>query len=204
MARRQEEAMALAGVYAESLLMTSDEQRQTDEVAAELADLVAYMDREPDFDRFLTAESVDADARRASLEKLFRGKMNDLLLNLLQVMNNRNRMELVRPVQRQVGSRLEERHHQQEIVVETALPLTDEMRQEIRERVGRRIGKEALLTERLRPELIGGVVIHIGDVQIDGSVASRIRAVHRRMLERATEEIHNNGRYLMEGNGQDV
>jgi F-type H+-transporting ATPase subunit delta len=204
MARRQEELTALADVYAESLLMTADEHGRTDQVAAEFADLVAYMDREPDFERFLTAEAVDANARRASLETLFRGRMSDLLLNLLQVMNNRNRMELVRAVQRQVEVRLEERHHQQEIVVETALPLTDEMRSAIRERVGRRIGKEALLIERLRPDLIGGVIIHIGDVQIDGSVLSRIRAVRRRMLERATEEIHNNGRYLIEGNGQFV
>ena len=108
-----EDLMTLAEVYGDALLEAADEKGQAEEVAAELADLIAFMDQEPDFAAFLSADSVDDDPRRATLEKLFRGRMNDLLLNALQVLNNRGRMGLLRAIARAVQLRMEQRHDQQ-------------------------------------------------------------------------------------------
>lgn len=195
MAVNYDEMRAVADVYAEALLRAADERGETEEVAAQFADLIAYMDANPDFDTFLTAASVDDDPRRASLQKLFRGKMHDLVLNLLLVMNDRFRSQLVRSVQRCVQLRMEARHHQQEVLVETAVPLTDGLRGILKEDLSRRIGREALLIEEVDPALIGGIVIHIEDEQIDGSVAMRIRTLHQKLIERAREEIHGGRGY---------
>ncbi|HOA75463.1 MAG TPA: ATP synthase F1 subunit delta [Phycisphaerae bacterium] len=189
MPKKDDELMALADVYADALLQAADEKGEAERVAAEFADLIRYLDRDRDFERFLTASSVDDDPRRDSLEKLFRGRMSDLLLNLLQVLNNRGRLDLVRVVYRAVQLRMERRHHQQEVVVETAMALTDDLRQAIVKHVGEYIGKEPLLIERVVPELIGGVVIRINDIQIDGSVSSRIRTLRQKFSRRAVVEI---------------
>lgn len=194
----KDEWMAVADVYAHSLLAAAAERDQDEEVAEQFADLVAYMDRDPSFATFLTSATVDDDVRRVSLEKLFRGKLNDLLLNTLLVLNNRGRGQLVRAVQRAVQLRMEAKHHQQEVVVETAMPLTDDLREAIKKNVSERIGKEALIFEQLRPDLIGGMVIHIGDVQIDGSVLARIQAMRKRLRNRATAEIHKGGQLAAE------
>jgi len=193
-----EELTPLADVYAESLLLAAAEQGQEDAAEEEFAELIAYMDRNSDFDAFLTAESVDEDPRRDSLEKLFRGRMNDLLLNLLQVLNNRGRCRLIRLVQRQVALRMEQKRHLQEVVVETAMPLTDDLREAIKADMSERIGKKVILIEEVRPELIGGVVIRFGDQQIDGSVTSRLRGTRSRLFERASEEIRGGRGYEME------
>jgi len=182
----------LADVYAEALLLNAEEQGLAEAVVEEFAELIRYMDEDPEFAEFLTAESVDDDPRRQSLEKLFRGRMNDLLLNL------RARCRLVREVQRCVELRMEAKQNKKEVVVETALPLTDDLRAAITRAVGERIGKEVLLIEEVRPELIGGVVIHIGDVQIDASVASRIRSMQEQMTERASDEIQGGRGYVVE------
>lgn len=195
MSDKTNEMMALADVYAEALLAAADEKNAAEEVAVEFAELVGYIGGDSDFALFLAADTVDDDPRRESLEKLFRGRMSELLLNLLQVLNNRNRLHLIRQVQRCVELRMEKRHHQQEVLVETAMPLTDELRGLLKAGVGEYIGKEALLIEEVRPELIGGVVIHVDDVQIDGSVASRIRAMRQKMSLRALHEIHGGGGY---------
>jgi F-type H+-transporting ATPase subunit delta len=192
---KNDEKMALADVYAEALLDEAIARGTADDVAAGFADLVAHMDREPEFGRFMTAGSVDDDPRRASLERLFRGRLDDLLLNLLQVLNNRHRLDLVREVQRCVELRMEARRQQQEIVVETAMPLDDGLRSALKAGIGAYIGKEALLIERVVPELIGGVVIHVDDTQIDGSVASRIRTMRGLFSERAVHEIHGGRGY---------
>ncbi len=190
--------MAVADVYAESLLAVADAKGTTEDVGAEFADLVAYVDRDESFASFLVSASVDEDARRGSLEKLFRGKMSDLLLNTLQVLNNRGRLHLIRQVARAVELRMEALHHQQEVLVETAMPLSDDLKTQIKQVVSERIGQEALLIEEVRPELIGGVVIHIGDLQIDGSVVSRLGRLRRRLKERATVEIHRAGQFVTE------
>jgi len=189
------ESMAVADVYAESLLAVACEQRQEDEVAAELADLVVYMDREAGFALFLTSRSIDDDTRRVSLEKLFRSKMNDLLLNLLQVLNRRGRCDLVRSVARCVEIRMQAKKRQQEVHVETATPLTGELRGKIKKDISERIGAEALLIEKVSPDLIGGVVIRAGDEQIDASVASCLRSMRERLVERGIEEIHSGRGY---------
>jgi F-type H+-transporting ATPase subunit delta len=191
MPRKDDELMALADVYAEALLQAADEKGEAEQAAAEFADLIRYLDRDTEFEKFLTATSVDDDPRRESLEKLFRGRMSDLLLNMMQVLNNRGRLDLVRVVYRAVQLRMERRHHQQEVVVETAMPLTDDLREMITKNVGEYIGKEPLLIERVMPELIGGVVIRINDIQIDASVSSRVRMLRQNFSERALVEIHD-------------
>lgn len=191
MPKKNDELMALADVYAEALLHAAADSGQEEAVAAEFADLIAYMDQDRDFEQFLVADSVDDDPRRLSLEKLFRGRMGDLLLNTLQVLNNRNRLDLVREVYRGVQLRMERKHDQQEVIVETAMPLTDALREQIKARVGEYIGKETLLIEQVVPELLGGVIIHIEDIQIDASVASRLRTLRQRFSERAIQEIYS-------------
>jgi len=198
MAHTFDESMALADVYAEALLTAAAQRGEEEAIAREMAEFMRFIEQEIDLCRMLIADSVDDEPRRESIERIFRGRMSDLLVNLLQVMNNRGRLNLMRKVGRCVELRMEEKHHQQEVIVETAMPLADDEKQAIREEMSARMGKEAILIEQVKPELIGGVVIHYGDMQIDASVASRISRTLRRMRERATEEIHGGRGYVLE------
>jgi F-type H+-transporting ATPase subunit delta len=193
-----QDVLSLADVYAEALLQAAEEKGQVEEVAAELADLVAYMAGHPDFEQFLTTESVDDEPRRATLEKLFRGRMSDPLLNMLQVLNNRFRTGLIRPVAQCVRLRMQQRHNQEQVTVETAMPLTDPLRDQIRAAVGDYIRKEAILIEQVRPELIGGLVLRIGDLQVDASVATRLEMMRKQLETRAVAEVRRGVGYEVE------
>jgi F-type H+-transporting ATPase subunit delta len=198
MAQYDDETAAVADIYAEALLAAAAEQRQDDVIAQQFAELIRLMDENAELAGFLTSEAIDDDPRRASLERIFRGRMSDLLLNTLQVLNNRGRLALLRAVARCVELRIEAKHHQKEVVVETAMPLTDELKDAVRREMRDRLGREIILIEQVKPELIGGIVIHYGDVQIDASVASRIERTHKRLRERATEEIYSGRGYGIE------
>ncbi len=193
----QDELM-LADVYAAALLEAAEEKGAAEEAAAELADFIRYMDEDHEFDLFMTADTVDDEPRRASLEKLFRGRMSDLLLNLLQVLNNRGRTGLVRAVARRVQLRLEARRHEQEVIVRTAVPLTDSLRDQVRRTVNDYIGQQAILIEKVDPGLIGGFVLEIGDIRVDASVTARLQTMLKRLMERAAAEVHRGERYVVE------
>lgn len=189
MPQKNDELMALADVFAEALLSAAKDQAEQEAIAGEFKDLMEAMNADAGLKGFLTSETIDDEARRAAIEK-FRGRMHDLLVNLLHVLNDRARTPLVPLIWRAVELRMEALRHQQEVRVESARPLTDELRAAIRERVGAYIGKEALLIEEVNPELIGGVIIRVDDRQIDASVASRLRTMRRRLDERSEQEIH--------------
>lgn len=195
MAELKEEILAVADLYAQAVLEAAGEPVQQQEIALQLGDLVAYVGRDRNFALFLTADTVDPEARRASLERLFRGRMNDLLVNLLQVLNRRRRMELLAMVHRGVQLRVEEQRQQQEVTVETPVPLWHELRTAIERVIGLSIGKSVLLVEELRPELIGGVIIRVGDRLIDGSLRFRLRALREQLRVRSIREMRAGSRY---------
>jgi len=190
MAKVKEEVMAIADLYAEALLASAPDEEQQRELAVELDALVGYMDRDRAFADFLEAATLDVEARRASLERLFRGRMHELLLNLLQVLNRRRRTGLVRMVRRCVELRLEEQREQLEVSVQSAIPLWHELRSAIERVMSLWLGKSAILVEEVKPDLIGGIVIKVGDLRIDGSVKSRIEGVRAKLRERMSRELH--------------
>ena len=196
MAELKEETMVVADLYAGALLDAAEDADQQRELAAQLEDLVAYVAQDRNFAQFLAAATVDPEARRASLERLFRGRLNDLLVNLLQVMNRRRRLDLVRMVSRCVQLRLEEQRQQQEVTVQTAVPLWHELRTAIEQIVGTWVGKTAILVEEVRPELIGGLVVRVKDKLIDGSVRRRLQALRANLRDRTARALHETDRYV--------
>ena len=68
--------------------------------------------------------------------------------------------------------------------VRSAIPLSDEARAQVRKMAeDRHPGKTMLLNETVDPGLIGGVVIRIGDEQIDASVSRRLSDLRRKFSE---------------------
>ena len=196
MAELKEETMVVADLYAGAVLDAAEDAQQQRELAAQLEDLVAYVGRDRSFAQFLSAATVDPEARRASLERLFRGRMDDLLVNLLQVMNRRRRLDLVRMVSRCVQLRLEEQRQQQEVTVQTAVPLWHELRTAIERIVGTWVGKTAILVEEVRPELIGGLVVRVKDKLIDGSLRRRLQELRAKLRDRTGRALHEADRYV--------
>jgi len=64
--------------------------------------------------------------------------------------------------------------------VETAVPLDDALRSNIEEQLGSIMQKQVRLSESVDPELIGGMVIRVGDRVFDSSVSNRLDALARR------------------------
>lgn len=197
MPKLKQEIMAIADLYAEGLLGSAPDEEQQREVAEQLADLVAHMNRDPQFSRFMEAGTLDAASRRETLEKLFRGRMHDVLLNLLQVLNRRRRTELIRMILRCVELRLEEQREQREVTVYSAVPLWHELRSAIQRVMGFWLGKSVILIEEVRPELIGGVIMQVGDVRIDGSIRSRIDKLRLKLRAHVADTLHaETGKYV--------
>lgn len=196
MADFNDEHLALGRIYADSMLALATESNQAAALRDELADLSAYIERNPDFANFMASPTVDDDIRKASIEKLFRGKFSDVLVDSLQVLNSKGRAGLVQAVAEAYRLALEESQGRVEVFVKSATVLTPELRARIVDMVQRRSGRTPQLVESVDESLIAGVVIQIGDEKLDGSVSRQLKILGEKLLERASQEIHS-GRSLL-------
>lgn len=190
MAEIKDVSDSIAQVYARSLIELASERGVVDEIEEEFSGLVSYIDADADFAAFLTSASVDDTARGRSLEKLFAGRMSELLLGTLQVLNTRGRCELIPAVYERYHHLLEVLRGQCEVQVTSAVPLSEGLLAQLEERLSAYIGKQALVVVDVDPDIIGGLVIRIEDQQIDASVRRRLAGLRGALSERAGKEIH--------------
>ncbi len=191
MRKVDDKALALARVYADSMLTLAKAERQEESLLEELRDLGNYLEENEGFARFLLSPMVDDDPRRESIEKIFRGNASDVLVNALQVMNDKNRLEILPAVVEAYRLAFEDDKGQIDVHVKSAVALTDDQRTRLKEVIKDRIELEAVLFEEVDDNLIGGMVVFVGDQKLDVTVSRQLRQLHHSFRERATQEIHD-------------
>lgn len=189
---------ALARVYAASILELAEAAGKSDVVRDELAALAKVVTEHDELADVLSSPTVDSGARRVVIEKLFRGKCSDLVVDAIQVLNNKGRLELLGAVAESFRLLHEDLRGQVDIEVTTAVPLTNTHRKGLRELAKSKTGKEANLVESVDPSLLGGIVMRIGDEKFDMSVSMQLERIGELLMSRASREIHA-GRTFYEG-----
>lgn len=192
-----EQELAIAGVYSRALLSLAQSQGRAEAVMEELDSLLSELDRNPAFEDFLKSPLVETSERSELLDRLFRGKLIEVLLDTLQVMNKKGRAGLLRALVDCYRHELEELRGQIRVKVKTAVPLSAALREQLQQAVSGFSGKQALLEESVDETLIGGVVLNVADRRIDSSVARELDRLGQRLLDRASQEIHS-GRVFFE------
>ncbi|MEJ2084798.1 MAG: ATP synthase F1 subunit delta [Acidobacteriota bacterium] len=193
-----EQEVAISRVYARALLSVAREGEQVESVLEELSDLVGLADRDEAFARFLTSPLIDSAEREVSLERLFRGRMSDLMLDTLLVMNRKSRMELVPALAETYREEVETLRGEIRVQVKSAVELDDAQRRELTQAVARLTRKRATLLESVDSSLIGGVVLRIGDRKIDTSVARSLGILGEQMAGRVAHELHTGKTFISE------
>lgn len=201
MPRADERLIALARVYSGAMLELTERTGQADELLQELLDLASLVERDHDLAAFLTSPLVETETRREVIEKLFRGRASDLLVDSLQVINGKERLALLSTIAETFRRSLEELRGRVEVRVRSAVPLSGDLRAALVETVRRDTGKEPRLAEAVDGSLIAGLVIRVGDQKFDGSAANQLRKLAAALLERASQEIQQ-GAPLVDAGGE--
>ncbi|HNQ22892.1 MAG TPA: ATP synthase F1 subunit delta [Phycisphaerae bacterium] len=189
----------LAQVYSGSLLALAQERNQAESVAEELHGLTSLLAANPQWGAFLVSPTVDTLARAAAIERVFRGRVSDLVVNALQVLNRKGRLAILERLVEAYDLALEQLRGRVLAQVHSAVPLSDALRRRLQEVVTRYAGCEADLVETVVPELLGGLVVRVGDQKIDMSLATQLRRLAERLTVRASLEIHSKRAYVEGG-----
>jgi F-type H+-transporting ATPase subunit delta len=180
----------IARVYAEALLALAEKDGQASEVGDELAGFVTgVLDADRVIAAFLTSPAVTRRAREPVLESALKGNASPLVAKFLGVLNQNNRLDLVRSIAAAYQDFLDQKAGRVRIDVRSAVPLTDEQKDELRRTLAGSLHKELVLNLRTDPDLLGGMVVQVGDKVYDTSVRSRLEALRSQLTARATNVI---------------
>ena len=193
-----EQEISISRVYARALLSLAEEQDTAELVLEEVSGIVAELDRNEGFSSFLTSPLIEVDERKESLERIFRGRLSDLLLDSLLVMNRKGRIGLVRALGETYREEFEKLRGQVRAHVKTAVSLEDGQRSEIVKLVSRLTGKKATLVESVDESLIGGIVLRVGDKRFDRTLSKELIKLHTTLLDRAAQELHTGQLFISE------
>jgi F-type H+-transporting ATPase subunit delta len=182
----------LGKVYAKGLLAAADKAGVTEAVLGELRSLVDdVLDKLPKFAAALESPRLSHEEKLSLLDRAFRGKMNPLLLNFLKVVSRHGRLDCLRAIEHEARQLYNEARGRLEVHVRTAEPVDQDLLASITQRLSEALKSELDVHSEVDPELLGGVVVRVGDTVYDGSVANRLERLRAVTLAKTQQEMRH-------------
>jgi F-type H+-transporting ATPase subunit delta len=181
----QTHASPAAQAYAASVLDLANQQKQAEALGEELAALRQLVDENPGFREVLTNPVVSVVERQELLDKIFRGRISQLLFNALGVLNQKNRLGLVSQVAEAYHDLLDEQLGKVEVDLTVAQKLSPDQLEQARRRISQALGRDAVLHQYVDDAVLGGAVLRVGDKLIDASVRYQLQAMKEQLLAAA-------------------
>ena len=107
--------------------------------------------------------------------------INPKALNLVQLLLIKGRLGMIADIANGYQRLLDSERGIEPATVTTAVPLAEEDKQKLAERLGAIVGKKVVLESEVAPGLIGGIVARIGGKLLDGSTRSKLLALKREL-----------------------
>jgi F-type H+-transporting ATPase subunit delta len=176
----------LARVYAESLLTLAQQENAADTIGDELRGVaVEVVGKNPAVAQFLDSPAVTAKTKLPILGSAF-GSTSDLFKKFLHVLTQNNRLGLLRDIHAAYQTIRDRQAGRVRVVVRSAAALDDKQKGELQQTLASKLGKEPILTVRVEPELLGGLIVQVGDRVYDSSVRTRLDTYRNTLMGTAT------------------
>ena len=140
------------------------------------------LDENPAFVLFLQTPRITLVEKKKVIRKAFDKALPRPLVNFLLVVLDKRRQRLVREIAREYHDLVDESLNRVHAEVIVARPLDDHVLQAVTDRLTKLLGRTAIPHVRVKPEVLGGIVVRAGDTIYDGSLLRRLEGMRRQLL----------------------
>ena len=168
--------------YAETLFELGRKHDAIADYGAALDTVARLLDENRQFRLFLETPRIDDAEKKQVVRKAFAGKMPQHVLNFVLVTIDKRRQRLLREISRQFNALLDEHLGREHVEVTLAREADYDTEKMIADRLSGMLGREAIPHFRVKPEIIGGLVVRTTDTIYDGSIRRRIDGMRRQLL----------------------
>jgi len=172
----------LAQRYAEALADVAERHDMLDEVRAELDALSDSVTGNKLFEIFMASSRMShGDKKDAMRDLADRVGLQPVLKRLLVQLVDKERLSLLSTLAEEYSEEADRRLDIQDAQVVTAMELSEEQREKIKNKLEQVTGKTIRMNERVDRSLLAGLQIRLNNKFFEGSLKGRLRRLRERM-----------------------
>ena len=174
----------LAQVYARSLFEVAAEQNKLDVLREQLGQFAEALKENHELEVFFFSPYFSTKEKQDGLKKLLDGA-DEQLVNFLDLLIENHRMPVIFRIRREYDRLWEEKNRLLPVVLTSAIELDDKTIESLGARIGERTGSTVTLTKHVDPDILGGVIVRIGNSILDASIRNRLEQLRTQVAQGA-------------------
>lgn len=174
---------AVARRYAKGLFDVAYEMNMVEEVAQDLDGIAELLEQEPSLQEVLECRRVPTHVKKEIIRNIFQERISPVVLGFLEILIDKHRERNFGAIRESYHDFLKKYKNIIVAEVKTAFPLEPQFEEKLKEVLKKSTGKNVEIQVSVHPELIGGLVVQIGDRVYDGSVTKQLKMMGARIMK---------------------
>jgi F-type H+-transporting ATPase subunit delta len=163
----------IAEVYGRSLFAVAQENGKLDDIREQLGQFAEALQDNRDLAVFFFSPYFSTPEKKEGLTKTLEGA-DPILVNFLELLIEKHRMPAVFRIRRYYDGLWEQENKVLPVQISTATKLDDKIVKQIGDRISKDTGQKIELTADVNPDILGGVVLRVGNSILDASIRNRL------------------------------
>jgi F-type H+-transporting ATPase subunit delta len=168
----------IAEVYARSLFEVASEHEATEDLREQLGQFAEALDTNRDLAVFFFSPYFSTQEKKDGLMKLLDGA-DDTLVNFLELLIEKHRMPAIFRIRRHYDTLWEQANHILPVQIATAVELDEGVAKELGQQIEKATGQRIELTASVDPDILGGIVLRVGNSILDASIRNRLENLRK-------------------------
>lgn len=172
----------LARVYARSMFEVAKERGKLDAIREQLSMFAQALRESSDLAIFFFSPYFSTVEKQESLKRVLDGADPDFM-RFLQLLIENHRMPVIHRIEQAYERLWEDEHKVLPVEVTSAVELDEGTIEGVGESIGERTGRQIALTRRVDPDILGGIVVRVGNSILDASIRNRLEQLRRQVAQ---------------------
>ncbi len=174
----------LARVYARALFEVAQAQDKLDLLREQLGQFVDALDQNRDLAVFFFSPYFSTVEKEQGLDRVLQGA-DESLLNFLRLLIEKHRMPVVFRIRLEFERLWEEANRLLPVEITSAIELDPETTARLGRTIGERADRRVELATRVDPDILGGIIVRVGNSILDASIRTRLEQLRRHVAQGA-------------------
>ena len=171
-------------VYSRALFEAAKDGGVLDEIQEQLGAWTEALGENKNLQTFFFSPRFTSAEKKDAIRRIITGA-DERFLNFLELLAERHRLPATFRIRRAFDELWREEHKMLPVEVTSAVELDEALVRSIGERIEERTGRRIELTSRVDPNIIGGLVLRVGNKVLDASVQGRLERLRRQITRAA-------------------
>jgi len=182
----------IARVYAASLVEIGREKNILPQLEEEVGFVSGLITGDRDFRQFITSPSFSIERKKDFIKKVFQGNLSDEFINFLYVLIDNERQSALPDIKDAITALIDDANNRLRVTIITPQGCDKATADKITSELKAKYKKEIILREVVKSEILGGIIIKIGDLVIDGSLAKDLKNINKNLI---TSKVRSEAAY---------